>query len=350
MEELISIIVPVYKVEKYLSKCVNSILNQTYKNIEIILVDDGSPDGCPEICKQYAEQYSQVRVIHQENQGLSAARNCGIDYAKGKYIAFVDSDDAIHERMYEILYHDLIKCKADIAVCKFKYISESEEFHCDTVIEDESISVYSGQEALGNIYKEDSIPTIVVWNKLYKKEMFNKNRFKVGKTHEDEFIIHRLLDGARKVVYTDTQLYYYLQRDTSITGGGFSLKRLDHVEAIKDRMDFFEERGYDALFEKVYIHYLETIINHYMAVKEYFPDEKGIADNLKNVFIKSYEREKVKNSPIKTRLKYYLFYLQPILYRLTIKLSEMIKVMLSLRQVMIHKEIIKDMEEKNPIS
>ena len=126
MEELISVIVPIYKVEHYLPKCIDSIIHQTYQNLEIILVDDGSPDNCPEICDEYAKRDKRIKVVHQENGGLSAARNSGVEMANGEFLCFVDSDDYIHPKMYEILYKNLKKFKADISICDYNVVFENQ--------------------------------------------------------------------------------------------------------------------------------------------------------------------------------------------------------------------------------
>ena len=227
MEPLISAIVPVYKVEKYLGRCVESLLAQTYENIEIILVDDGSPDTCPVMCDEYAKKHEKIRVIHQENKGLSGARNTGIDNAKGEYLAFVDSDDLWSPHFLESLYKALKENDADIAQCRWEYM------HGDELKEaydaDAKTVCFTGREMLANLYIQTGAYYVVAWNKLYKKELFENIRYPEGRIHEDEATTYKLFDLAKKCVFVDNALYgYYVgSGGTSITRNGFNLKKLD---------------------------------------------------------------------------------------------------------------------------
>lgn len=223
----ISVIVPVYKVEKYLHRCVDSILNQTFTDLEIILVDDGSPDRCGEICDEYARKDSRVRVIHKENGGLSDARNVGIDISRGKYIGFVDSDDYIEKDMYEYLYSIITKESADVAMCEI--------FDCfaGKDITHHECGYYDVTDSVGAIacVLEGKFATVNAVNKLFKKELFDHLYFKVGKTMEDAFIIVDLLANAQCVVITNCQKYYYFHRDDSITTKSFNKSDLDLIDA-----------------------------------------------------------------------------------------------------------------------
>ena len=201
----ISVIVPIYKVEKYIHRCIDSIINQTYKNLEIILVDDGSPDSCPRICDEYAKKDKRIKVIHKENGGLSDARNKGVDIATGDYIAFVDSDDYIHPNMYEVLIYELEKNNSDIALCKYKIVYEKSKIKTEI---DGKFEVYSlnNLQALDSMYGKDGVDFIVAWNKLYKKDLFNKIRYPVGKIHEDEYTTYKLLFASKNVIYIEYEL------------------------------------------------------------------------------------------------------------------------------------------------
>ena len=214
MSELITVVVPIYKVERYLRRCVDSILLQTYKNLEIILVDDGSPDSCPLICDEYADIDKRVRVIHKSNGGLSDARNAGIEVANGKYIAFVDSDDYIDERMYEVLYKNLTDNNADISVCEFVKIHDGARIDSSPI--KESVKLFNKLQTMNNLYDDLYLQTVVAWNKLYKKDIFKSIIYPFGKINEDEYVIHLILNSANNVVYTNLQLYYYVQRTDSI--------------------------------------------------------------------------------------------------------------------------------------
>ncbi|MFJ8064764.1 glycosyltransferase family 2 protein [Psychrobacillus sp. NPDC096426] len=250
MSEVITIIVPVYKVEDYLHRCVDSILNQTYKRLEIILVNDGSPDSCGKICDEYAMLDERVKVIHKKNGGLSDARNAGIDIAQGEYISFVDSDDWIDENYIEKLYQLLVNTNSDISVCNFIRTS-TEKVHVDN--SKEEIYEYSNIEALEQLYEKFGVQMVTAWGKLYIRELFKDIRFPVGKIHEDEFTTYKLMYKAEKVVLTTAQLLFYWQREDSIMGVGFNIKhRIDVIDAFKERAEFFEKIGLLNLSNKTY--------------------------------------------------------------------------------------------------
>lgn len=237
---MISIIVPVYNVDKYLERCVKSLLGQSYSDCEIILVDDGSTDDSGLICDKFAESNKQIKVIHKENGGLSDARNRGIDEAQGEYLAFIDSDDFIHPQMMEILYYNLKKCDADISVCGFHWLKESEE-PC-TEIGENVLKVFHDAEIMGQLFK-NKVETVIAWNKLYRKELFQELRYSKGRLHEDEYIIHHLLYKCKTIVYTGSKLYYYMQHEESITGKLSPKRVVDTIDAFEQRIEFLEEKG-----------------------------------------------------------------------------------------------------------
>ncbi len=241
VNELISVIVPVYQVEEFLARCVDSLLRQTYRNIEVILVDDGSPDRCGEICDQYARRDPRIRVIHKDNGGLSDARNAGIGSAKGDFISFVDSDDWVHDEYIERLYRLLKSRDADIAICDF--IRTSAE-NINTDLSEEVIYEYSNIDALQQYIDKFHVQMVVAWGKLYKKRLFDDVSFPIGRIHEDEFTTHKVLFKARKIVFTTLKLLCYRQREDSIMGAKFKLKnRLDALDALLERSAFFESIG-----------------------------------------------------------------------------------------------------------
>ena len=238
MNELISIIVPIYKVEKYLDKCIEAIVNQTYKNLEIILIDDGSTDNCPAICDKWAEKDNRIVVIHKENGGLSDARNAGIAVATGDYIGFVDSDDYIEPDMYEKLLGVIHATDSDIASCNLRVVYENGDetyAYKDTDI----INVFDTATAMSALI-DDSLRQ-VVWNKLYKNEIVKKIPFDVGKCHEDEFWSYKAIGKASKVSLIEYTGYNYLQRKDSIMGNSYSLKRLDAIEAKCLRQEYLNK-------------------------------------------------------------------------------------------------------------
>lgn len=239
--ELVSVIVPVYNVEDYLKKCVNSIINQTYTNLEIILVDDGSPDNCGKICDEYLNIDSRIRVIHKKNGGLSSARNAGLDIAKGKYISFIDSDDYIKENFIEALKTSIRD--AEIAICGITNVLEDGEVCLDieeSPIKDERLS---SLEALKKLATPNYFYYVTACNKLYLRSLFDDIRFEEGKINEDEYIVHKLFEKSNKIVTISDKLYFYLQRDSSITHSLFKIGKLDAVYAFIDRAQLFKKVG-----------------------------------------------------------------------------------------------------------
>ncbi len=220
----ISIIVPVYKVEAYLDRCVNSILNQTFKDFELILVDDGSPDRCPQMCDEWAEKDDRIKVIHKENGGLSSARNVGLKIASGNYIGFVDSDDWIVLDMYEILYSLIIKYDADISCGQLKIVNDFIPY----IKEKNIIKVNSQNEYAEKYFKIKSNDTVhYVVNKLYKSYVAKSMIFPEGLINEDVEGFFRALIAAKKVVSTSKVVYFYYKNTDSISFKWFSHKQMD---------------------------------------------------------------------------------------------------------------------------
>lgn len=243
-EPLISIIVPIYNVEQYLDKCITSIVNQTYKNLEIILVDDGSTDKCSNISDKWALDDNRIKVIHKENGGLSDARNTGLEIATGKYIGFVDSDDFISKYFVEILYKNLVNTQSDLIQCSHLTVDEDYLGVEELINENLSIKIYNTKEALGLLIEEERINQ-VVWNKLYKKELLQEIHFEYNKLNEDEFFTYQIFAKCKKISYVDLPLYYYLIRNQSIMRKQYSIKRLDGLEAKFLRYEFLKENYYD---------------------------------------------------------------------------------------------------------
>ena len=236
--ELISVIVPVYKVEKYLDKCIGSIASQTHANLEIILVDDGSPDGCPIMCDEWAKRDGRIKVIHKQNGGLSSARNAGIDVARGDYLMFVDSDDFISTQACEKLLSLIKRYDANLAMCQAQLFSDDGKI--EELNYEETTEIYENPIEL--LY-DSKIPYLMTaWGKLYKKEIFNKIRFPLGKLHEDEFVIHGILDAAKSFVVTTSKWYYYLQRPGSIMGSRGEKSLRHTLEAFQQRFEFLNSR------------------------------------------------------------------------------------------------------------
>lgn len=258
----ISVIVPIYRVEDYLHRCIDSIIYQTYSNLEIILVDDGSDDKCAVICDGFALLDNRIKVIHKENGGLSSARNTGLGVATGELIAFVDPDDYINHHMYEKMVESLIQYNAEIVMCNCKYIySDSEHESPETNIDVNDIQIFDGHEAqylMCADYLSRVIYT-VAWNKLYKRELFEGITYPAGRIHEDEARTHELLYKAKTICYIKEPFYYYYQRPEGIVNSSEnSLKKLQLIDAYIDRLVFYRNNNEFDLWEKEAVHAMRT--------------------------------------------------------------------------------------------
>lgn len=260
--ELISIIVPVYNVREYVEKCIKSLIGQTYHNLEILLVDDGSSDGSGQICDRYAEGDDRIRVLHKENGGLSDARNYAIDRANGSLLAFVDGDDWIHPQMYELMLCMMQFQDADIVTCQFE--QRDEDFAIQRYVPDQlNAKILSGAEALSNI----EIPLVVAWNKLYKKGIFDKIRYPKGKLHEDEYVIHKIFYQCKKVAVIDKPLYFYTIRQGSIVARMTTKRIDDSLEAFADRVAFADRMNWAEVMPAVVKRYCDYCIDRYQDIE-----------------------------------------------------------------------------------
>jgi len=227
----ISVIIPIYNVENYLIKCIDSIINQTYRNLEIILVDDGSTDGCPEICDEYAKKDKRIRVIHKKNGGVSSARNSGISLASGEYITFVDADDSIEQNMVVLLHETIVSKKSDISICNILNIEEGQQ---PVDIDYQNLTrTLNSREALGDMLYQKNIIN-GPFAKLYKKYLFEDIRFQEDITiAEDLEANYRLFLKAKKIVTNSSKKYYYLKRQGSAMQSSFNNKRMDGLSITK---------------------------------------------------------------------------------------------------------------------
>ena len=269
---LISVIIPVYNVESYIRQCLDSIVGQSLENIEILCVDDGTLDNSGKICLEYAKKDSRIKVIHQENSGLSAARNTGIENATGFYLAFVDSDDWIHPNFLETLYRLCKDNSCQIAECGLQKLFDKDEvvpaYRCDA-------EIFSGKDMVHRRFENNGWIHVVTWNKLYAKELFDNIRFPVGKQHEDEYTTYLLFWKSARVAYTDAPLYYYRQRKDSIMGNGFTLKSLDIVQAYEERIAFFKDKD-QRLYKKSLIALACAISRNLNGLKGLNPRHKDL--------------------------------------------------------------------------
>ncbi len=244
----ISVIVPIYNVEKYLDKCVRSIQRQTFSDIEIILVDDGSTDRCGVMCDIYEKEDDRIHVIHKENGGLSAARNAGIKAARGKYIGFVDSDDYIAPDMYEILLRLIVFEDVDIAICGTYDCYANSEYISDKVKLSDDIEPYyivDSYQAI-QLVLESNVISVSACSKLYKTEVFANIQFPVGKVAEDAHIMIHLMDHAKKIAITEVKKYYYIHHEGTITTKMYHPQILNMIEAWGNNLVFIQ-RKYPAL-------------------------------------------------------------------------------------------------------
>lgn len=275
MMDLISVIIPVYKVERYLERCLKSIVNQTYKNIEIILVDDGSPDRCGEICDKYAENDKRINVVHKENGGLSDARNCGVDHSKGKYITFVDSDDYISEYYVEYLYQLLIDNNADISCCYTeKTVKDHVEFKKRLNVS--NLIILTGKEACKELTGPLYHTLVTAWGKLYKSNIVTSNSFPVGRKHEDEATTCKYYYAADKVVIGNRCLYAYYSNPSSIMHTVRDELDNDAIWSQEHRALFFEQQKEKyiatASWDKLFYYCLYDSLNHKGRCDSYLKD------------------------------------------------------------------------------
>ena len=274
MNNLVSVIVPVYKVEKYLEKCVDSIINQTYKNLEIILVDDGSPDNCPKMCDLYAKEDKRVKVIHKQNGGLSDARNAGLDIMTGNFVCFVDSDDWVEKNYVEEMLNIQQKTNADVVACGINLVNEETGeisiFKCSK----ENV-IYEDNKILRKYFKKNEIISGVAWNKLYKKYIFEHLRYPKGRIYEDNAIILQILHKCKKLVVIKDRLYNYLKRRNSIMLTGMTEQKLKSmILNNEERTQFLIQINEKSILCKEIVLYLK----HYCWIYRELKDE-----NLKNI-------------------------------------------------------------------
>lgn len=261
----ISVVVPVYKVEAYLSRCVDSILKQTYRDFELILVDDGSPDNCPEMCERYAASDNRIHVIHRENGGLSAARNSGIEWglanSDSEWITFIDSDDWIHEHYLEWLLQTAKEYDVNVVIGTFIRTDGKED-----IVQHNSLITkqYAAEECWLTIKTNATIAS----GKLYKISDFRDLRYPEGKLHEDEFTTYQVLFQYDRVAVVETPIYYYYFNPESITKSAWSPRRLDGLEAVKNQMDYFKTNGFDRAYRWAVWCYLDAMCEHMRTIRD----------------------------------------------------------------------------------
>ena len=293
-KELVSVIIPVYNVEKYLEKCIDSVLNQTYNNIEIILVDDGSTDNCGTICDEYSKKDDRIKVIHKENGGLSDARNAGIEIATGKFLTFIDSDDFIEDNYIELLYNTLEDYNADLSIASHKVIYDK------TIMDKSTNEEFSGDSKLilEKILYDDGVD-LSAWGKLYKAELFKEVRYPKDRLYEDSATTYKLIDLSNKIAVCSKPVYNYVIREKSITNNTFSEKKLDLITSTKEMTDFIEEKYPDlkkACNRRLMYSYLSTLTQ----LAKSGDENKKVEQELLN-YIKKNKKEVLKDNRITKR-------------------------------------------------
>lgn len=277
MEELISIVIPVYNVEKYIEECLDSIINQTYDNIEIILIDDGSTDNSGNLCDEYARKDKRIKVVHKKNAGASDARNKGIALSTGKYIAFVDADDLIHKNYIRILLEIIREKLADIAVGGYSLFQDKKE--CQDKLFDKNYlsetEILSDKHLYDDSFiKNETMILTVPWGKLFKKELWEGIEYPVGKINEDTFTSYKVMENAKRVAFLKEPIYYWRNNPDSVTRSKFSLKYLHGLEAFQEQLEYFKYKKKQRYIEIVYDAYRDWFFWSYNEMKKANMDYK----------------------------------------------------------------------------
>ncbi len=308
MNPLISVIVPVYKVENYLDRCLKSIMEQTYKNLEIILVDDGSPDNSGKMCDEWAKKDGRIIVIHKENGGLSDARNEGTKAATGEYITYIDSDDYILKDYIEHLYINLVKYGADISCCDFERV---DRYIVDFDQESENISCISGREACSEMLTEHGVYFVIAPCKLYKLSIAQKYEFPKGLLNEDEATTYKYLYESEKVCISNKKLYGYFQNQSGIMHNMRDDYFQNFTSILIQRADFYKEKNDSELEQKCWNYILPFAVYHHLGAAKRIP--------LKDFIYLTKLSFKKKNSR-KEKFKFILYFISPTIYKKIIEI------------------------------
>ena len=299
---MISVIIPIYNVEKYLGKCLDSIIKQTYTNLEILLINDGSTDSSGTICDEYAKKDSRIRVIHQTNKGLSGARNKGLDEAKGDYIGFIDSDDIISPEFYKILHKNLVETDSDISLCNFHSFTDIKEINVNVNKNYFKSITYNGADFIESFrYKNDTVRYVIVCNKLYKKKIWNNLRFPVDvRISEDEYVWYKCFYKSNRIIEIDLMLYYYFKRDDSITNRVYQeysfKKEISYIKALEERIEFCKSNNLTKFLNNTLIYKYKFLRKLYITTPQ----------NKVPEFIRIEIYKNIKYIPYTKRLKIYL--------------------------------------------
>lgn len=289
---IISVLMPVYNVKDYVAQSIESVLNQTFKDFELIILNDGSTDGSGSIIEEYAKKDSRIRIYHIENKGIANARNVLASYAKGQYITYIDSDDLIEDRYLNVLYENAVKYNADITICShYKYIDELGEYHYYYLDNPDSVIKFTGVEAYNHIYDSKNaynISLVVSWGKLYRRELFDAIAYPVGKSYEDSYTTYKLYMSTDNIVYINTPMYIYRIREGSIIVSSWS------VEKVKNSIEQHEEKL--ALLTAAGVKVTQDNIDDYVGTLR-----NMLNISLQNGFVKEYKSIKFKLETIEKR-------------------------------------------------
>lgn len=304
----ISLIVPIYNIEECVEECIESILNQTFKDFEVILVDDGSTDNSLNICRKYEKKDTRITVVNKKNGGLSDARNAGINKACGEYLCFIDGDDFIVNDTLENMYNLILKNNSQISICNMvRYYGD----------EDTDIFYKPSEKEIvlegNNRFKTLEQPSVC--NKMFKSDLFNGVRFPYGKYYEDTFVYHELVMKANSIVLTGKDSYYYRCRRGSILDGGYSKKYFDFMEAIYIRATFLDKNNIKQYANEAYLHIYSSLSNAYNNLDSNSDELKPLFDEAKNRYNKVFKRLIKDNSfSIKQKLRFILLRYSPKLH------------------------------------
>lgn len=311
---MISIIIPVFNVENEIYNCFESVAKQSYKDVEIIFIDDGSEDSSGRICDLFAKKDSRVRVIHQRNKGLSAARNKGLELARGEYVGFVDSDDVINKFMYEILYNNIVSENCDVSICALEKIKNDIDSERISMRENEEVVIMNASEVMYKVVVDEEIKSYAV-NKLYKKKLFDKIRFPEGKIFEDKFTFYKIINISKKIAISSYVGYYYILRENSLNGAKFNSNKYDIIEASLEIISFCSKE-YPKLVPVAKMATVKSafyLLNHYIrsGANQVFLEKKVVQ------IIKKYKREYLRSTEptLKQKIAMLLLLINYKLYR-----------------------------------
>ena len=325
---LISVIIPIYKVEQYLNKCIDSVIRQTYKNLEIILVDDGSPDNCCIICDEYKKKDCRIKVIHKNYGGVSSARNIGLNICSGEYISFIDSDDFVDENFILDLYNNMLSNDVDIVECRFAEFEKSVDIqlikeNCrKTGMNSNNFNVFTGREMQIRLFDKDYVNHVVVWNKLYKRSIFESLRFPNGKIHEDEFVTYKAFSKASNILVLEKINYFYRIHANSIMGSKFSRKRLDVIDAYEEKKLYYKQD--EEIYDLVVLKYQNLLKSLYFKAKFAEICDKDIYNIIQSKLIENFKEYRLIVSSKERIIQEFLMAYMPYLYYKIAKMKDKI--------------------------